>query len=288
MKRVLWLIALLGALLLSSAPILADDGFYVIAGRPSVGTRITSLPHTINNPGYYYLTGNLTCPSGQDGITVAADNVTIDLLGFCLNGPDGSWVNTGISMNGRNNVEIRNGSMTYWSNCIVEQEGSNHRVINVRVQCYDSGINLGGVGHIIQGCTAYRCIKGLTMATGVIRGCTVIGYDPTSYGIKAGGTISSNVVLDCTTADATGIYGIAASISHNVVSNCGTGISGGGGGSIIGNVVLANLGQTGIVPSTTSYPNVLDQNTVGGDGTHYGPGSSETVLVFNAGMPSPN
>ena len=38
MKRTLWLLACLGALLLSAAPVPADDGFYVIAaGRPAVG-----------------------------------------------------------------------------------------------------------------------------------------------------------------------------------------------------------------------------------------------------------
>ena len=61
MKRTLWLLACLGALLLSAAPVPADDGFYVIAaGQPSVGTKITSLPYTISTPGYYYLTGNLS------------------------------------------------------------------------------------------------------------------------------------------------------------------------------------------------------------------------------------
>jgi hypothetical protein len=276
MKKFFWLLVLLGALLLSALPVSADDGFYVIGGRPSVGTRITSLPYQIKAPGYYYLGGNLTCPAGQDGITFASgvDNVTIDLMGFCLNGPTGSWTNTGISMNGRKNVEVRNGRMTYWGNCIVDSgTGSGHRVINVRVQCYDQGVNLGGSGHLIESCTAYNCIKGLAAGNGVISGCTVIGYAPTTYGISGSGTISNNVVLDCTGASAVGIVTSGpTTISYNQVTNCTTGISPVGGGSAVANVVLANSGQTGILFSATNA-GLYDQNSSSGAGTHvYGSG----------------
>jgi hypothetical protein len=270
MQRVFWLLVLLGALLLSAVAAPADDGFYVIgSGRPTPGTRINSLPYPINASGYYYLPNNLTCPAGQDGIIINVDNVTIDLMGFCLNGPTGSWTNTGISMNGRTNVEIKNGSMTYWGNCIQEANGTGHRVVNVRVQCYDAGVNLGGSGHVIQGCTAYRCIRGLTVGNGIINGCTVVGYAPTSYGISGTGTISGNVVMDCTKTDAAGILAPdSATISYNVVSNCSTGISVGDKSSVIGNHILANTGQTGFVLAAEG--NMLDQNAVSGSGTSVG------------------
>lgn len=48
---------------------------------------ITACGTTITIPGSYYLTGNLTCTGTSNGITVAADNVTIDLNGFALTGP---------------------------------------------------------------------------------------------------------------------------------------------------------------------------------------------------------
>ena len=75
-----------------------------------------------------------------------------------------------------------------------------------------------------------------------------------------------------------------ATISYNTVSACATGISSLMGGSIIGNVVVTDTGQTGIVPSMSlAYTNVLDQNTVSGDGTHYDTGSTATVWGLNAG-----
>src|SRR4030095_6606576 len=45
-------------------------------------TPISTLPFTISSPGSYYVTSNLTGVAGQHGITINADNVTLDLGGF--------------------------------------------------------------------------------------------------------------------------------------------------------------------------------------------------------------
>ena len=64
--------------LVGSAPIAEGQGFTVLPGaRP-----ISSLPFTIGNCGSYFLTSCLTGSPGSDGITVTADDVTIDLNGF--------------------------------------------------------------------------------------------------------------------------------------------------------------------------------------------------------------
>ena len=129
MKRFL-LLSLVGAILLNAVPALADDGFYVIAGRYTPGTKITNLPYTINAnaPGYYYLTRNLTS-TGSDGITVNANNVTIDLMGFNLSGPANDSC-TGITILGQN-VEVRNGTVSGWQNGIFSGSGGS-RAIGVR------------------------------------------------------------------------------------------------------------------------------------------------------------
>jgi len=296
MKRVLWLLAGLGVVLLSAAPVLADDGFYVIAGRVTVGTRITSLPCTITSPGYYYLTGNLSY-AGGNAITVNNDNVTIDLMGFSLIGPStGSLLYSGIYMNGRNNVEVRNGTVIGWHLGVSEYSngGSHHRMIGVRANGNTYGIYLNGTDHLIKGCTAsqgtFGSGSGLVIGTGTIGGCTAMNFTKvdiySGFGIfVGGGTASGNVVANCTGTSASGIYATgSATISHNQVSNCTTGINGAGGGSIIGNVVRSATGQTGIVPSTNiNTPNVLDQNNVSDAGTHYGPGSAATVWGLNGG-----
>src|SRR4051812_19968414 len=50
------------------------------------GAPIDHLPFKISSSGRYYLTKNVVMPSGGDGITVTADNVTIDLRGFAITG----------------------------------------------------------------------------------------------------------------------------------------------------------------------------------------------------------
>src|SRR5262249_42785400 len=64
-------------------------------------TPISSVPYIINDPGSYYLTTNLTGVASQYGIAVLADNVTIDLNGFALNGINNAF--TGIGFFGQKN-----------------------------------------------------------------------------------------------------------------------------------------------------------------------------------------
>src|SRR5262245_22855483 len=75
---------------------------------------INSLPFTITNSGSYYLTGNLAGVPGQNGITVQADHVTLDLGGFTLAGTAGAL--KGIILSGAHkDLVLRNGMVTGWS-----------------------------------------------------------------------------------------------------------------------------------------------------------------------------
>jgi hypothetical protein len=243
-KRFL-LLALIFSVVVTTGPVLADGEFYVVAGGGGVGTKITSLPYTINDPGFYYVTGNLTAASGN-GIIVTKDDVTIDLMGFRINGTTGG---TGILLNGRKNVEVRNGTFQGWGTVIAEsQTGSGHRVLNVRADTNSIGIFLYGMGHLVKGCTA---------------------LSNASYGIFVeGGTISGNVASQC----GTGIYckwgsvignsvwcnanqkGIevttdsqyAAVVDQNAVSGPGTRFSGGSSATV--------WGMNGGNPPHMNYP----------------------------------
>src|SRR4051794_32732317 len=73
-------------------------------------TPISALPFAITSAGSYYLSGNLTSATG--GITIQANEVTVDLMGFALAGGNGS----GIVVSGnRTNIVIRNGTIRGWS-----------------------------------------------------------------------------------------------------------------------------------------------------------------------------
>ena len=71
------------------------------SGRQMVGNQgridcfdgrvpIKGLPFTIDQCGSYFLTDCLTGQAGQNGITIDADDVTLDLNGFTLSGVPGS------------------------------------------------------------------------------------------------------------------------------------------------------------------------------------------------------
>lgn len=167
---------------------LAFADFYVIAGGGRIGTCITSLPYTISSPGFYYIKGNLE--STETGITVNADNVTLDLMGFTITGPGkDSGTGHGIYISAEYNVEIRNGTVRdFGLNGVYEYSAVNsHRIMSVRsVSNGGDGINLQGLGHLVKNCTSSRNGgKGIN----VDRATTVVGntcYDNEDDGIHTG------------------------------------------------------------------------------------------------------
>ena len=202
MKSKLLLLVLVGAVLLSAAPVLSDSDFYVVAVGGGVGTKITSLPYTIIDPGFYYLGSNLTCASGT-GITVNSDNVTIDLMGFTMtrNGPPGP--SAGVYLKQRTNVEIRNGTITGFymgvqadANPLIPS--GNHRISNIRAlnDAY-AGIQLFGDNHVVRGCV---CSNNVTyginlMASGIITGCVAKGNN-TGIQLQGAGSVIGNFAIN--------------------------------------------------------------------------------------------
>ena len=74
--------------------------------EPRIPIHKSDLPLTITESGSYYLVEDANCLS--TAITVEADNVTIDLMGYSLIGHGTGF---GIYLNARINVEIRNGTV---------------------------------------------------------------------------------------------------------------------------------------------------------------------------------
>jgi hypothetical protein len=261
MKRFHWLLALMAALLLSAAPVLADDGFYVIAGGGKAGTQINSVPYTINSPGLYCLAKNLTYTATTDNaITVNASDVTLDLNGFCLTGPgktSGSH-NEGISINaGLTNVEIRNGSVKSFGYYGIQAAScTGIRVIGLRVSDNGAaGIWMAGFDHLVVGCSAFNNGSfGATIANGMLKGNHV--YDNGGQGLNAGdgSTISGNVSR----------------------SNVGAGIYASSGNSVLDNTVMGN-GQQGIY---TTHGCTVTRNTSRGN-TGTGIATGDNCLITN-------
>jgi hypothetical protein len=127
--------------------------------EPRVPIRASDLPLTITEPNSYYLVEDVDFVSTATAITIECNDVTIDLMGYTLKGPD-SGTGSGIYMDGHSNVEIRNGTVRDFYRGIYEQgsaasSGEQHRVINVRVMSNEyGGMLLMGYGHLVKDCTA--------------------------------------------------------------------------------------------------------------------------------------
>src|SRR5450432_1415795 len=93
-------------------------------------TLITGLPFTISSPGSYVLVGNPIGASGSNGITVNADDVSIDLNGFEM--VSGGGTSSGIVINGvHTNVTVRNGTLLFWATGGVTTASSSNTEVHV-------------------------------------------------------------------------------------------------------------------------------------------------------------
>ena len=213
-------------LILMAGPVMAGKAVMGTGGNK--GTRVRSLPMTITQPGFYYLTRNL-----NGTLTIEADDVVLDLMGFKLSGGTQQY---GIFMEGRKNVTIRNGSVcNHPGAAIIENSsiGQGHVIQDLRMTNngqtwrYPS-IQLKGSGHVVERCTIIdnygsgievendsRVMRNLLYSNGynlgVVSdffgihasgsGCHIIdnvvmGSIETGIGVYSGATIRNNVVND--------------------------------------------------------------------------------------------
>jgi len=234
--------------------------------EPRIPISQADIPKTIDTPGSYYLTEDVS--SAGTAITILVGDVTIDLSGFALVGP-GSGTNYGIYMTARSNVEIRNGTVRNFSYGIYENSdnGSGHRVIDVRaVSNKIRGIYLSGSGHLVKGCTVGNNGTSATITVNGIYagyGCTVTGNTAFNNGASAtgnvygihvsyGSTLTGNTAFNNgASATRSNVYGIYASSGCTVTTNTayfnGTGAS--------GNVYGIYLGGNSLVDQNTAYGN---------------------------------
>jgi parallel beta-helix repeat protein len=118
--------------------------------EPRIPIHAADLPLIIAEPGSYYLTEDIVYTGGDDGITIDADNVTIDLMGFSLTGGSGDGI---VALSGADHIEIKNGTVTDWSEDGVDLSESWYvKVSNLRIVSNEGdGISAGHHG-IVEDC----------------------------------------------------------------------------------------------------------------------------------------
>jgi hypothetical protein len=221
---------------------------------------ISKVPYTITVPGSYVLGRNLDYAGGPYAITIASDDVTLDLRGFRLRSTGDISKNTqtaGIYATTRRNVVIKNGIVQGFFRGIYLESNDltvgGQLVENVRaMQSTFLGIQVKGRGAIVRNCevntvegsVVYDLIRyGIDVqgALVVIMNNEVHDVSPgtglnglTAYGIRAqtvdGAVISGNRVANAVNFAVSGaaigvIDGAGVVIERNVVSRYGIGIT---------------------------------------------------------------
>ena len=186
--------------------------------EPRTAITNTASAVTINNPGSYYLTGNLTVTSGN-AITIATNGVTLDLNGFTISSAAASAAGTAIVFSGpRSDITILNGhirgGVTNNGSGVYAGSGFANGIYysgNLPVNVLVSQVS-------VSGCLTYGINLTLSDAT-VVEGCTarIIGSDG----------IAASTVKNCGAADCGGIaiYGDQVSDSRGASTGSGTGLS---------------------------------------------------------------
>ena len=233
-----------------------DSGFYYNSGTPvspvwiplastaadgPIRIPIDTIPFTINTSGSYFLTATLNGSTGNNGITVSASNVTIDLNGNGLIG-DGTGSNTAILSSGSiNHVSVFNGFVSNWGGHGINlSSASSLSLSHIQIDGSGfSGFNLGAES-VVSHCSAIN--NGLD-GIGANNSSTIIncnalnngsdGIDVNSYcsiinshsksnqgnGIETGSTCQ---VQNCISYDNddNGIYlGSGSTVSGSIASN---------------------------------------------------------------------
>ncbi len=260
----------------------------VDAAVNAVRSPISSLPFSISQSGSYYLTQNLDGSAGG-GIDVNVDNVTIDLMGFTIDG--GGFNDFGVDLSNQSAVTIKNGTIQNFgmtgiyenTNSLVDTNSNVISYVNVinngttsGAATLNGGIYLPGRNNRIENCIVINSGGGGIYSgdNSIILNNTV--EDSFVWGILAGvGSSLINNTLSGSGNNATyGIHGLAGStlINNTVRQNqSGYGISAGPFSTIINNTAASNqhwgiYGEGGntIIGNTASGNNLSETNGQGG------------------------
>jgi hypothetical protein len=242
----------------------------VDAASDEVRMPIAALPFSISSSGSYFVTGDLT--SAGAGIVVNADNVTIDLMGFSLNGP-GSGNNHGVNMNGNNNIKLQNGTIRNFGLIgVTSNTGSNHvQVIGVHVaDNLNRGISLiNGAGHQVIDSVVVDNAAGVFVGDGaLIVGNTIANNGSDGVNAGAGATVTGNTVRG--NADIGILAGIGSVVTGNLTDGNLRGISV-LAGSVVENNTASNSTEFGIAANQGS--------TITGNSVYSNGGAGIQVLV---------
>ena len=206
----------------------------------------------ISQPGSYYFTANITGEAGKSGISIQADDVTLDLNGFALISGGGASARGVNVPTAKSNFCIRNGSVRGWSGGGVRADAATGLAEKLRLASNVGGIGLAmGNGSIIHDCessgngTGFYAPDRTQVSNCISTVNSGIGISGTDY----------VTVIDCTVSRNGGV-GIQLG-GFDTVTRCTVSRNDGGGiaetgGSHIADCTVGNNSVNGIAVGTGS------------------------------------
>lgn len=224
--------------------------------------------YRISQPGSYYLTGNVTGVSGKVGILVLANNVTIDLNGFTLQGVSGADDAIGVAFNipSWTNFKVMNGTIRGWTKEGIDGFYANNCIIDrVHVDGSSNGYGIiTGVGSTIRDCVVSNSGAGIVTP----QGCTVVACSAyrnigPNFALGPGNTVTGCTAREATAAGSPGFDVAEGSTIANCSStnNNGIGFTLGNNCTITGSTALGNtssgfrMNSGGLVQACTAASN---------------------------------
>ncbi len=225
---------------------------------PQVEPRVPVdvLPFTISQPGSYVLTKTLSAGSGN-GITIDANDVTLDLNGFALLGPGNA--SSGINDAGiiRTNVTIRNGSIRGWGAGINTPELARSTFANLDVaDSSGDGMNIGSGGVVREVVAHDNVAAGIRIVQQASNWGTLVTESNISrngfgYAFEIGGIYiqANNVWVRNNVLDSNAQGGVTVTIGwsfneitdNRITGNGGSGVALSGTGTTLKNLVARNI-----------------------------------------------
>ena len=261
-------------------------------------TPISALPFFINTPGSYYLTTILTGIPGTNGITIAANDVSIDLNGFGLFGVAGSVDGILVGLTGFDaytNIAVANGTIRDWDHKGINGNSSAYNCRFERLHVLknkDAGLDAGYQAAINHCEAVNNGSYGIYSFNALIESC--VANLNVGEGIYAG----SGRVLNCS-CQSNGGQGVrvfnggfvsGCLCSLNARSGIGIGVNSVAyGNDCVGNNTSATAIEAGIV--SFFGPGRIEGNHVGystGYGIMVVPGQTGVVVIKNSTAGSTN
>jgi hypothetical protein len=191
----------------------------------------------------FCLVGSLSVPSGAaTGISIAADDVTLDLAGFTIDngaaGPDTQAL--GILATNAHRLIVRNGRVKGFSSGVVLRDGGSHNLVDgleIASSLY-AGIEIGTPDSEVRNCRI------LDTGGSTTSGFQAIGIGVSADRIRVDGNRIDNVFAVSNEGPPGGIVAIAINISGSAVRVANSYIRGIGGSSYVNYGIACNLAGT--------------------------------------------